>query len=431
MGTQCLLIDGGGRLGGELSVQGAKNSALPLLAASVLCEGETVFHNCPRLSDVFAACRILTCLGCRCRMEEHTVVVGNDGLCACTVPDELMREMRSSIIFLGAVLGRTGSCTLSLPGGCVLGPRPIDMHLDALRKLGAVITDQHGIITASAPMGLHGARVTLPFPSVGATENAMLAAATAKGETVLLNAAREPEIRDLAAFLNRCGARIRGAGESRIEIEGVASLHGCTYSVMSDRIAAATYLSAAAATGGTVCLTNTAPQEYDAVSAVLEEAGCRVYGYQDRMYLHAPSVLRPVNRIRTMPYPGFPTDAQAIVMAALCCAKGTSVFEERIFESRYKHVDDLNRMGADIQVSGATAVVRGVPKLYGAKVRATDLRGGAALLIAGLAAEGQTELSVLSHLDRGYEEIETAFRALGAQIRRTERGEEDRICRMS
>lgn len=418
MEEQRLMIDGGRRLGGELRLQGAKNSALPLLAAAALCRGETVLENCPRLSDVFAACRILTGLGCRCKMAGNVVTIENPGLSETTIADELMREMRSSIIFLGAVLGAADACTLSLPGGCVLGPRPIDMHLDALRRLGVGITDQHGIISAEAAGGLHGAKITLPFPSVGATENVLLAAVTAKGETVLHNAAREPEIADLAGFLNACGAKISGAGESTIVISGVERLHGATYAVMPDRIAAATYLSAAAATGGTICLTHCVPQDFEAVSAVLEEAGCRVYAYADRMYLHAPSVLRSVSRIRTMPYPGFPTDAQALLMAALCCARGATVFEETIFESRYKHIDDLRRMGAEIQTSGQTAVVIGVQKLYGAKVCATDLRGGAALLIAGLAAEGQTALSALHHLDRGYEQIETALEGIGAHIRR-------------
>ena len=418
MEEQKLLIRGGKRLEGEIAVQGAKNSALPLLAAAALCEGETVLQGCPRLSDVFSACRILTQLGCRCHVDGHTVTVKNDGLTSTEIPDSLMREMRSSIIFLGAVLGRTGNCSLSLPGGCELGPRPITLHLDALRRMGVTITETYGAMLAQAEHGIRGARITLPFPSVGATENIMLAAARSTGETVIANAAREPEIVDLATFLRQCGADIRGAGESTIVIRGVQKLQGTVYTVMPDRIAAVTYLTAAAVTGGAVTICGTAPQHYEAVTEVLTQTGCSVYANGSRVYLRAPARLRAAKAIRTMPYPGFPTDAQAILMALMCRARGTCVFEETMFESRYKHVDDLLRMGADIQVSGRAAVVRGVPKLYGAKVRATDLRGGAALLLAGLSAEGETELTALQHLDRGYEKAEAVLTALGAEIRR-------------
>lgn len=419
MENQKLLIQGGARLSGEIALQGAKNSALPILAAAALCDGETVLTNCPRLTDVYAACRILTQLGCQCRVEDDCVRIRNTGLTSCVIPDALMREMRSSIMFLGAVLGKTGSCTVSLPGGCELGPRPIDMHLEALRRMSVTVTDHHGSIEARADPMLCGARITLPFPSVGATENVMLAAVLAKGETVLCNAAQEPELADLGRFLCACGAKIRGAGESTVIIEGVERLHGTQYAIMPDRIAAATYIAAAAVTSGTLCITGANASDLEAVLCVMEQMGCHIYTYPDRIYVHAQAPMRSPKMVRTMPYPGFPTDAQALVMTAACHARGTCLFEETIFENRYQHVDELLRMGADIQVSGRAAVVRGVPRLYGAKVHATDLRGGAALVVAGLCAEGTTELGALHHIDRGYAQIETVLTGVGANIRRT------------
>lgn len=416
---QTLVIEGGRKLSGELRLQGAKNSALPLLSAAILSEGESVFTDCPRLTDVYAACRILTGLGCRCTVEGNTVTVKTSDLSGLEIPGELMREMRSSIIFLGAVLGRTGRCRLSFPGGCELGPRPIDLHLSALRKMGASITEEYGVLNCTAGKGLSGAKIILPFPSVGATENILLAAALAKGQTELKNAAREPEIVDLANYLNKCGGKIYGAGEGTIIIDGVSRLDGCEYAVMPDRIAAVTYLGAAAVTGGDLRLTNARAEDVESVIPVFEQMGCQLYAYNDSIYIRGKSRLNSVKNIRTMPYPGFPTDAQAIIMACLCKADGTSVFEENIFENRYKHVGELAKMGADIKIIGKAAVVGGVERLYGASVSATDLRGGAALVLAGLSAEGVTSVDAIKHIDRGYESIEERLSLLGAEIRRT------------
>lgn len=415
---QKLIIEGEKRLSGELAVQGAKNSALPLLAAALLAEGETVLYNCPRLTDVFAACRILGCLGCECRVDGNTVSIKADQPCGCCVPDELMREMRSSIVFLGAVLGRTGECYLSFPGGCELGPRPIDLHLAALRQMGASITEKHGMLRCSCPGGLKGAQIQLSFPSVGATENIILAAVLAKGTTVIGNAAKEPEIKDIADFLNRCGARILGAGSDTVVVEGVSRLSGCEYTVMPDRIAVCTYMSAAAAAGGELSLKGAKAEDIEAVIPVFEHMGCSVYPYSDRIFISRIKPLRAAGTIRTMPYPGFPTDAQAMTMAALTLAQGTSVIVENIFENRYRHVDELVRMGADIKTAGKVAVINGVSRLYGARVRAADLRGGAALVVAALAAEGITEIGDIRFIDRGYEEIEKQLSSVGAAVRR-------------
>lgn len=415
---QRLVIRGEKRLCGEIAVQGAKNSALALLAGCTLCSGEVRLKNCPALSDVFAACRILNRLGCKSRYKDHCAVIDARGMCECAVPEELMREMRSSIVFLGAVLGRKGECELSFPGGCELGPRPIDMHLSALRQMGARITEEYGVLCCECPTGLRGAKISLGFPSVGATENIMLAAVLAKGETVITNAAREPEITDLGDFLNCCGARVSGHGTSSIVISGVERLHGCEYEVMPDRIVAATYMAGAAITGGELELKNARAGDLEAVVPVFEQMGCRVYTYDDRIYINSKKPLRAVKTIRTMPYPGFPTDAQAVVMAALTKAKGTSVVVENIFCSRYRHVDELVRMGADIKTEGKVAVIEGVKKLYGARVRACELRGGAALVLAGLGAQGETEVENVCYIDRGYENIEKVLRSAGADITR-------------
>lgn len=417
---QRLVINGERKISGELKIQGAKNSALPILAATLLANGESCIHNCPRLSDVYSACRILTELGCSCQRSGDAVIVKSDFADKCEVSEKLMREMRSSIVFLGAIVGRMGKCLLSFPGGCELGPRPIDMHISALRQMGVKIIEEYGELICTTPSGLHGAKINLSFPSVGATENIILAACTAKGETVIRNAAREPEISDLAGFLNSCGARISGQGTGTIVINGVRNLTGATYTVMPDRIVAATYLSAAAITGGDITLTGVRPQELDSITPVFEEMGCSVFPYGDKLYLAARKPLRAVKTIRTMPYPGFPTDAQAIVMAPLCIANGTSVIVETIFENRYRHVDELVRMGAKIKAEGKVAVVEGVKRLYGANLLATDLRGGAALVVAALAAAGESKIGEIKHIDRGYDGIEFALSQAGADIKRVD-----------
>jgi len=415
---QRLVIEGDTRVSGDIKVHGAKNSALPLLAATILGKTGSVLHNCPMLSDVFAACRILSYLGCKCVREIDSVIVDTANLTHFEVPDELMREMRSSIVFLGAILGRLGRCRLSFPGGCDLGARPIDMHISSLKQMGVVIKEEHGFLDCSIPKELKGAIISLSFPSVGATENIMLAAVLANGETEIRNAAREPEIIDLAEFLNACGAKIHGQGGSTIYITGVKELGGCEYSVMPDRIVAATYLGAAAITNGELSLQQVRPRDLDAVTPVFEEMGCSVYPYSDRIFINAKRPLKAVKTIRTMPYPGFPTDVQAIVMACLCKANGTSVIVENIFENRYKHAGELRRMGADIKIEGRVAVVEGVSKLYGAQVQATDLRGGVALILAALCAEGTTSISEIKHIDRGYEQIENNLKKIGANIKR-------------
>ena len=415
---QKFTITGGRKLRGQLAVQGSKNSALPIMAASLLCGEECVLRNCPRLTDVYAAARILNHTGCKCSFSENTAVIDPTDVTEPSIPESLMHEMRSSIIFMGAMLGRTGECTVSIPGGCELGPRPIDMHLAALRKMGADIREEHGRIICSGKA--HGAKISLAFPSVGATENIILYAVTAEGETVINNAAREPEICDLCGFLRSCGADIQGDGGGCIVIKGRKQLHGCEYSIMPDRIAGATYLAMTAVSGGEIILTNACIPEIEPFLSVLEQTGCSIYTNRDNIYLRSGARLNAVrDRIRTMPHPGFPTDAQAVLMAALSAADGTSVFEENIFDCRYRHVDALVKMGADIQVMGKIAVVKGVKRLCGADVNATDLRGGAAMVIAALAAEGTSTIGKICHIDRGYEKMEDAVGLLGGDMRRS------------
>ena len=414
-----LLVQGGRPLRGEVAIQGAKNSVLPILAATLLTAGQVEVRNCPRLRDVDASVRILQSLGCQARWEGTSLLVDTAGLNGCAISDTLMREMRSSAIFLGAILARCGQAELSYPGGCELGPRPIDLHLNGLRELGAEIDDSGGLLHCKAAR-LKGRELVLSLPSVGATENLMLAACGAEGVTTICNAAREPEIGDLQDFLNACGGKVSGAGTSAITIEGGRQLHGCAYTVMPDRIAAATYLCAVASAGGEGFLRGAREQHLSTVTAVLREAGCDIRGTEAGIACACRGQLKAVRPIRTAPYPGFPTDAQAVLMAALLRSRGTTVFEENIFENRYRHVDELTRMGADIRVAGRVAVVTGTETLHGADLRCTDLRGGAALCVAALAAEGETRISETGHIDRGYQDIVGDLRGLGADIARTE-----------
>lgn len=414
-----IVINGGKRLNGEISVQGAKNSVLPILVATLLVNGVSVIHNCPNLSDVDATIKILEFLGCTVTRENKTITVDSTGVNQTHVPDSLMREMRSSIVFLGGILGRMGKAVLSNPGGCEIGLRPIDLHLSAMEQFGAKITTENGCIVCSAEEnGLNGTRITLSFPSVGATENIILAAVLAKGTTIISNAAREPEISDLADFLNRCGARIHGAGDSTITIEGVTRLNATEHTVIPDRIVASTYMIAAAMTNGKITLRDIIPAHIGPAIQPLREAGCDITVSGRKITLSAPPKLGRIRMIRTMPYPGFPTDVQAQIMALTTISDGTSVIIENIFESRFKHVGELIRFGAKISVEGRMAVVEGVHKLYGANVKSTDLRGGSAMILMGLCAEGITEIGELHHIDRGYENPEEVLRFLGADIKR-------------
>lgn len=412
------IIKGGTRLKGELPIQGAKNSALPILAATLLYGGETVLNNCPNLSDVDAAIKILEYIGCKVERNENTVLINSNDINKYEIPQELMHEMRSSIVFLGAIISRMGKAKMSFPGGCELGPRPIDLHLSSLKKLGVTIVEIYGALNCSLNDKLKGTKICLSFPSVGATENIMLASVMAEGETIITNAAQEPEIVDLANYLISRGANIKGAGKSTVVIQGVKELHDTEYEVMPDRIVAATYLCGAAITGGDITLTKVNTDDIDSILPILEQSGCKLDIYSDSIHIIGPSIIRPVKNIRTMPYPGFPTDAQAPIMAMLCMSSGTSMFVENIFESRYKHVGELVRMGADIKIEGKVAVVDGVKKLYGANVEATDLRGGAAVCIAALTADGITTVNQIHHIDRGYESIEVALAKLGGNIKR-------------
>ena len=366
--SQLLSVRGGRRLEGEVTIQGAKNSVLPILAATLLARGQVALLGCPRLRDVDASIRILRHLGCDAHWEADALAVDTTALRRCEISDVLMREMRSSAIFLGAILARCGQADLSYPGGCELGPRPIDLHLAGLRDLGAEIREEGGFLHCRADR-LRGREVVLRMPSVGATENLMLAACGAEGVTVISNAAREPEVVDLQNFLNACGARVSGAGSSAVSIEGGQDLHGCTYRVMPDRIAAATYLCAAASAGGDIYLRGAEEGHLSTVTAALREAGCTVTADSGGIRALCRERLRAVGPVQTAPYPGFPTDAQAVLMAALLRSRGATVFEENIFENRYRHVDELIRMGASIRVSGRVAVVTGVERLHSAPVR--------------------------------------------------------------
>ncbi len=406
-------------LSGELTLQGAKNSVLPVLAATILCKGECVVHNCPTISDVETSLKILRQLGMDCLKEGNSVITNGRGISGYEIPENLMREMRSSVVFLGAIIGRMGKAVISSPGGCELGPRPIDLHLSSLEKMGVEIKEEHGFLYCSAPDGLRGSEITLGFPSVGATENIILAAACAKGLTVIHNAAREPEISDLADFLNSAGARIYGSGSDTVYIHGVEGLYGTEHSIIPDRIAAATYMAATAVTKGKITIREIMPSHMVAVLSVFRECGCEIEYSGKSLTITAPKKLTKVSPIRSLIYPGFPTDAGPIIISLLCFAEGTSVFSENIFESRFRYVDELKRLGAKIEVQGKTAVIEGVKGLSGAYCKAADLRGGAALVIAGLSARGRTVIDNIHHIERGYDDIVKNLRLLNADIEYT------------
>ena len=413
-----LIISGGIRLEGKTRLQGSKNSSLPILAACAAVNGISVIHNCPRITDVDIAVAILERLGCRVSREGGTVTVDSGDINCSAIPEELMSEMRSSIIFLGALLARFGRGSATLPGGCEIGLRPIDMHIAAFRSMGVVIEESGGSMECTAPNGLAPCRISLSFPSVGATENIMLASLAAKGETVITNAAREPEIKDLADFLNECGAKIIGAGQSVIRIYGGRRLTGAEHRVIPDRIVASTYMACAAVTGCRAVVTEVEREHLAPVIPVFELCGCKIDFANSEMSVTAPKRAERIKYLRTMPYPGFPTDSQALVTAVAATARGTSIISERVFENRFRHVPELIKMGADIRVEDScVAVVEGVPSLHGAKVTASDLRGGSALIAAALGARGESVIDGVRHVLRGCEDVCGNLSRLGADIK--------------
>ncbi|HEY3314707.1 MAG TPA: UDP-N-acetylglucosamine 1-carboxyvinyltransferase [Bacillota bacterium] len=414
-----VVITGGRRLHGRVRVGGRKNSVVAVIPATLLAEGASHIENLPAIGDVSVYADILKSMGLSVRQDRDSMSIDPTGLVAgITPPRELAQRLRASYYLLGVLLARFGEAEVALPGGCDIGLRPIDQHIKGFRALGAEATIEHGVVRVSAPHGLTGAQVYLDVVSVGATINIMLAATLADGTTTIENAAKEPHIVDLADYLNSCGAKIQGAGTDVIRIRGVKSLSGCVHAVIPDEIEAATFMIAAAATRGDVLIDNVIPKHLDPITAKLVEAGAEVTQNGDsiRVTMSRPRP-RAVN-VKTLPYPGFPTDAQQPMSVLLSVAEGTSFVTESIWEGRFKHVDELKRMGTNIRVEGRMAIIEGVPKLMGAPVRATDLRAGAALIIAGLMAEGQTEISGIEHVDRGYERLSDKFRALGAKIAR-------------
>jgi len=412
------VINGGHRLEGDLRIDGSKNSVLPVLAATIISGKESVIHNVPELKDVDILIGLLRTIGCKCFFENNTLIVKSNGILETVIPEKPVREMRSSIILMGAMLARHKQVRISYPGGCEIGPRPIDIHLSGLKKMGVKIAEAHGYINCECDK-LKGVEINLDYPSVGATENIMLAATTAEGVTIIQNAAKEPEIVDLQNFLDGMGARVHGAGTSTVRIEGVHEFHDVEHTVIPDRIVAGTIMAATAIAGGNVILNNIIIDHLKAISSKLSESGCIINEYQNSLQIVCNRKLKAVEVIKTLPYPGFATDMQAQMMAVMTLAKGTSIFIETVFESRYKHVEELMKMGASIKVDGRTAIIRGVKKLTGAEVKAGDLRGGAALVLAGLAAEGTTTVdNVKLHIDRGYDKLENKLSRLGADIHR-------------
>lgn len=406
-------------MSGKVTVSGAKNSALPAIAACLLTSGECVIEGVPDLVDVRIMLDVLAELGVRAEIGPGSVRIDAREIATHEAPYELVRRMRASFLVMGPLLARVGRARISLPGGCAIGSRPIDLHLKGFEALGAEISMGYGSIEAVAPNGLTGAHIYLDFPSVGATENILMAATLARGTTVIENAAEEPEIVDLANLLNSMGARIRGAGTNVLKIEGVDSLGPTVHTIIPDRIEAGTFMVAAAITGGRIRVENVLAEHLKPITAKLREAGAYVEEEDASVVAGADERLRAVD-IKTMPHPGFPTDLQAQFMALMATARGTSMITETVFENRFMHVDELKRMGANIKIDGRSAVVEGVEQLTGAPVKATDLRAGAALVLAGLAAEGETELMYVYHIDRGYEKLESKLSALGASIvRRT------------
>ena len=417
-----LVIKGGNKLFGTVKISGAKNAVLPVIAATLLGQDrETCLDEVPNLDDVKTISEVLRTLGVKVRheVEKNQLYVDASKIENVVAPYDLVRKMRASFLIMGPLLARLGKAKISLPGGCAIGTRPIDLHLKGFEALGAKIDIGHGDITASAPNGLKGARIYLDFPSVGATENILMAASMAEGQTVLENPAQEPEIVDLANYLNIMGARIRGAGTNVIKIEGVKKLIARDYAIIPDRIEAGTYMIAAAMTQGDVYIANAISEHLKPVIAKLKEAGVTVIEDVEGIRVKCDRRPRSVD-IKTLPYPGFPTDMQAQCMAMLTISEGTSMVTETVFENRFIHVDEFRRMGAKIKVDGRTAVIDGVEKLTGCQVKATDLRAGAAVVLAGLVADGTTQISYIHHIDRGYDNLVSKLVNLGADIQRVD-----------
>ncbi len=410
-----LRIRGGRRLDGEWTVHSAKNALLPIMAASILTDDPTLLEDCPRLSDIRHMGDILQTLGCDVRREERALRIDPQGLCRHDMPDALAKKIRSSIFLLGPILARFGKATATFPGGCEIGLRPIDLHLSGLRQLGVIVREEGGEIRCDGA-AMRAGPVHFDYPSVGATENVMMAAVLLPGVTTLHNAAREPEIVDLQRALRFMGAQVSGAGTHIIRVQGVRRLRGIVYRAMPDRIVAGTLLAAAAASGGRICLRNAPVEDMCAIFSKLREMGCTVREAAGEVDLAAPERLTAFQQLQTQPHPGFPTDMQVQMLALAARAQGTSVVVENVFENRFTHAGDLNRMGANVMVNGRTAIVKGVGTLYGARVTARDLRGGAALAIAGLSAQGETVVEHAELIDRGYERLETMLSALGADV---------------
>jgi UDP-N-acetylglucosamine 1-carboxyvinyltransferase len=413
------VITGGVKLSGEVRVQGSKNSSLPILASTVLNGDLSSLIDVPEIKDVEVMFEILKYLGAKIKKnDDGKLEIDTADINLCEVPEHLTRQMRSSIVLMGALLGKLGRVRISYPGGCEIGPRPIDLHLKGLASLGVKLNEKHGFVYAEAEQ-LKGAEIHLDFPSVGATENILMAAVLAKGVTIIRNAAKEPEIVDLQNFLNRMGARIIGAGTDTIKIEGcnVGELKKVyDYRIIPDRIAAGTYLVAAAITRGNVTLKNVVAEHLEPILAKLREVGCEITGDYDGLHLSATGRLKSLDSLRTLPYPGFPTDMQAPMMSLLATVEGASVITETVFENRFKHAEELRRMGAQISISGNIAIVRGVKKLTGAIVEAKDLRAGAALVLAALAADGKTVVEGVRHIERGYEKLDKNLASIGAKV---------------
>ena len=416
-----LIVKGGNRLVGAVKTSGAKNAVLPIIAASILGTTPSHLDEVPMLEDVHTISEVLKCLGLavECSPEKNVLDIDSTEITSYEAPYELVRTMRASFLVMGPLLARIGKARISMPGGCAIGARPIDIHLKGFEALGVKIEQGHGYIEASAPEGLKGTSIYFDFPSVGATENIMMAASLAEGTTILENAAEEPEIVDLANYLNKMGAKIRGAGTDTIRIEGVEKLHGADYTIIPDRIEAGTYMIAAAMTGGDIVVENVLPEHQKPLIAKLREAGAVVEEDIDKVRVIGKNPLKAVS-IKTLPYPGFPTDMQAQMMAMMVIAEGRSKVTETVFENRFMHVVELNRMGAQISTEGRSAVIDGPCKLTGCDVRATDLRAGAAMILAGLMAEGTTRIGDLHHIDRGYENIVAKLKNLGADIERVD-----------